>query len=258
MKSDTIILVDIETIKDPVVLGDWPTNKWPPPIGWRVVAIGMVLARFERAAGSGGALCIEHSGCMTGGEDELISKFWSFFDRRKPVLVTWNGRGFDLPVLLQRAFIKGVPTPRWFQAGNRYEGYPYRYSGEWHCDLMDQLCDYGASPKLGMDIVARATGLPGKIGGDGAAVEAMWNAGEIAKIAVYCECDVLNLYGLYLRWLFLTGRIGTEGHVASLRQFEEFTRASDKPYCAEFSSSGFLSPFGRAAEPVMERPSAIA
>jgi hypothetical protein len=41
MNSDIVIVADIETVKDPVVLGEFPANKWPPPVGWRVVAIGM-------------------------------------------------------------------------------------------------------------------------------------------------------------------------------------------------------------------------
>lgn len=240
MKSDIVIVADIETVKDPVVLGEFPANKWPPPVGWRVVAIGMVVARVQQVP-DGPTLSISKTGCMTGEEDDLISRFWSFFDRSAPVLVTWNGRGFDVPVLLQRAFIKVVPTPRWFQAGGRYDGYGYRYSGDRHCDLMDQLCDFGASPKLGMDLMAKAMGLPGKIGGDGAEVEAMWAAGEVEKIAAYCECDCLNLYGLYLRWLYVTGRICDKGYRISREDFGAFVDVSNKPHHAEFAH-GWLRP----------------
>jgi 3'-5' exonuclease len=148
--------------------------------------------------------------------------------------VTWNGRGYDLPVLRQRAFIKGVPTPRWFKAGNRYESYGHRYSEQWHCDLMDQLSDYGACAKTGMDLMAKATGLPGKINGSGAEVEEMFQAGEIERIASYCECDVLNLYGLYLRWLLVTGQTDGPGYHQSLEEFVSALEASGKPHHASF------------------------
>lgn len=234
MKSDIIICADIETVKDPAVLGeDWSDKKWPPPIGWKVVAIGMVVARVV-PAGEDRSISIVKSGCMTGPEEELIPKFWSFFSRSAPTLVTWNGRAFDVPVLLQRAFVKGIPTPLWFQAGNRYDGYAYRYAADWHCDLMDQLSDYGASTKTGMDMVARVIGLPGKIGGAGSEVDAMWKAGEIQKIADYCEADCLNLHGLYLRWLLLTGRIGATGYAASVEDFAAFLGRSEKPHHREF------------------------
>jgi predicted PolB exonuclease-like 3'-5' exonuclease len=191
------------------VLEDWPENKWPPPVCWRVVAIGMLVAHQEMTA-KGLTTYVQKSGCITGPEDEIIPKFWQFFDKRQPVLVTWNGRGYDLPVLRQRAFVSAVPTSGWFQAGTRYESYSYRYSANWHCDLMDQLSDYGACLKTDMDRLAKAMGLPGKMNGSGAEIESMFEAGQIEKIAAYCECDVLNLYAIYLRWLLVTGQMDGE------------------------------------------------
>ena len=220
-------------MKDKRVLADWPEAKWLPPVGWHVVAIGMLVANLKMN-GKGLAAQVEKSGCITGPEDEIIPKFWNFFDRREPLLVTWNGRGYDLPVLRQRALIKGVPTPRWFRSGNRYENYWYRYSTNWHCDLMDQLSDYGACVKTSMDLFAKAMGLPGKIGGDGGEVEAMFEAGEIERIAAYCECDVLNLYGIYLRWLMITGKIEGAGYERSQVQLAEFLRSDDKAHRADF------------------------
>jgi predicted PolB exonuclease-like 3'-5' exonuclease len=232
MRTDTLLIVDIEAVKDKHVLVDWPDNKWPPPVGWRVVAIGMLVARQEMTA-KGLAIHVKKSGCITGPEDEIIPKFWEFFDRREPLLVTWNGRGYDLPVLRQRALIKAIPTPRWFQAGNRYENYSYRYSSNWHCDLMDQLSDYGTCTKTAMDLIAKAMGLPGK-NGNGAEVEAMYEASEIERIAAYCECDVLNLYGIYLRWLLVTGQMDGGGYKRSQSQLAEFLCTSKKAHHAEF------------------------
>jgi predicted PolB exonuclease-like 3'-5' exonuclease len=233
MRTNTLLVADIEAVKDKHVLEGWPEDKWPPPVGWRVVATGMLVAHQEMT-GKGLAIQVEKSGCITGPEDEIIQKFWEFFDRREPVLVTWNGRGYDLPVLRQRALIGAVPTPRWFQAGSRYENYWYRYSANWHCDLMDQLSDYGACGKTGMDLIARAMRLPGKINGNGREVESMFEAGQIERIAAYCECDVLNLYGIYLRWLLVTGQMDGDGYKQSQAQFAEFLCASEKAHHAEF------------------------
>jgi 3'-5' exonuclease len=249
MRTDTLLVADIEAVKDKRVLGDWPENKWPPPVGWRVVAIGMLIAHQAMTA-KGLATHVEKSGCITGPEDEIIPKFWEFFERREPLLVTWNGRAYDLPVLRQRALISAVPTPRWFRAGNRYENYSYRYSANWHCDLMDQLSDYGACTKTAMDLIAKAMGLPGKIDGNGAEVETMFEAGEIERIAAYCECDVLNLYGIYLRWLLVTGQMDGGGYKRSQAQFSEFLCANEKPHHAEFLAKwdrGFRSDCGNSA-----------
>lgn len=230
---NTILVADIEAVKDKSILADWPPDQWAPPVGWNVVAIGMLVAGVKMTD-AGPVASVERSGCITGPEDEMISKFWNFFDRREPLLVTWNGRGYDLPVLRQRALIKGVPTPRWFQAGNRYENYRYRFSANWHCDLMDQLSDYGACAKTGMDLFAKAMGLPGKIGGSGREVEAMFEAGEIESIAAYCENDVLNLYGIYLRWLTVTGQMKNAGYERSQAQLAEYLGASETAHYAKF------------------------
>jgi predicted PolB exonuclease-like 3'-5' exonuclease len=232
-RTSTLLLVDIEAVKDKHVLADWPEDKWPPPVGWQVVAIGMLLAKLSKT-GEGLVAHVEKSGCMTGSEDEIIGKFWEFFDRREPLLITWNGRGYDLPILRQRAFIRGVPTPKWFQAGRRFENYCYRYSADWHCDLMDQFSDYGACTKTSMDLFAKAMGLPGKIGGDGAEVETMFEAGEIEKLASYCECDVLNLYGIYLRWLMVTGQMGGAEYEESEKQLAAYLGAEEKSHHAIF------------------------
>ena len=93
VRTDTLLVADIEAVKDNTVLRGWPKNKWPPPVGWRVVAIGMLIAHQEITA-TGMATQVEKSGCITGPEDTIISKFWEFFDRREPQLVTWNGRAY--------------------------------------------------------------------------------------------------------------------------------------------------------------------
>jgi predicted PolB exonuclease-like 3'-5' exonuclease len=232
-RTPTLLVADIEAVKDKHVLADWPDDKWPPPVGWHVVAIGMLLAKLTQT-GEGLTVHVEKSGCITGPEDQIIRRFWTLFDKHEPLLVTWNGRGYDLPVLVQRAFINAVSTPRWFQAGNRYESYRHRYSDNWHCDLMDRLSEYGACAKTSMGLFAKAMGLPGKIGGDGAQVEAMFEAGEIEKIAAYCECDVLNLYGIYLRWLMVTGQMGGAEYDASENQLAEFLRVKNKAHHATF------------------------
>jgi predicted PolB exonuclease-like 3'-5' exonuclease len=99
---------------------------------------------------------------------------------------------------------------------------------------MDQLSDHGACPKPPMDLFAKAMGLPGKIHGNGAEVEAMYKAGEIQRIAAYCECDVLNLYGIYLRWLFVTGQMQRFGYQSGQDQLSQFLGRQQKTHHAQF------------------------
>ncbi|WP_050783658.1 hypothetical protein [Methylobacterium nodulans] len=81
---------------------------------------------------------------------------------------------------------------------------------------MEQLSDYRSCAVMGMDDLALAIGLPGKIGGHGSEVEGMVERGEIEQVRAYCEGDVLNLFALYVRWALLTGRTDPAGHNASL------------------------------------------
>jgi predicted PolB exonuclease-like 3'-5' exonuclease len=155
-------------------------------------------------------------GDLASGEEQLLRGFWRRFERDKPRVVTWNGRGFDLPVLVQRAFIYGIPANYWHQAGDKFTGYRYRYAVESHCDLMDALADHGASKALKLEEAAVALGLPGKIGGHGSEVRDMVAVGNLASVRAYCESDVLNLFVLYVRWAYVTGRIDATGHNAAL------------------------------------------
>lgn len=88
MAADRLCVLDIETIKDPNVLGrDWPDNKFPPPIGWKVVAVGMLIAS-RRSGPRETAFGVSHLGCIVGDEADILQKFWTFFSKRETCVVT--------------------------------------------------------------------------------------------------------------------------------------------------------------------------
>ena len=92
---------------------------------------------------------------------------------------------------------------------------------------------------VGMDAVATAMGLPGKIGGHGSEVQSMYAAGELDKIRAYCECDVLNLYALYIRWAYVTGQTDLLGHNAGMESLAHYlrSRGHERPHFLEFINS---------------------
>jgi hypothetical protein len=92
---------------------------------------------------------------------------------------------------------------------------------------------------VGMDAVATAMGLPGKIGGHGSEVQSMYDAGELDKIRAYCECDVLNLYALYIRWAYVTGQTDLLGHNAGMESLAHYlrSRGHERPHFLEFINS---------------------
>jgi predicted PolB exonuclease-like 3'-5' exonuclease len=129
-----------------------------------------------------------------------------------------------------------ISAQAWYLRGTKYETYAQRYAPDWHCDLMEQLSDYKSCASMGMDDVAVALGLPGKIGGHGSEVEGMVERGEVEKVRAYCEGDVLNLFALYVRWALLTGRTDLEGHDASLDSLVQCLEKerSCRPHFGEF------------------------
>lgn len=233
-----LLVIDLETLPDTALLPEERNpDDFPKPIHHRLVTLGFLLARIERE-GAGERYVVRRLGAVSSAERserEILAGFWQLIDRQCPRVVTWNGRGFDLPVLKQRSLIYGLAAANWHRTDPRF-GYDYRFQSNWHCDLMDVLSDYGASPKLGLDETARALGLPGKWNGHGAEVADLAAAGDFAAINRYCQGDVLNTYVLYLRWAGLSTRLSAGGHNASVRNLLEFlTSGRDlHPHWGEF------------------------
>src|SRR5262249_29217899 len=116
-------------------------------------------------------------------------------------IVSWNGRGFDLPVIVARALHHGLAFP-WYY---RKKDARYRYSMEGHVDLMDFLADHGATKNYALDIAAKLIGLPGKMDCKGGDVQGMIDAGEIEEVRRYCLGDVVQTAALFLRVQLLRG-----------------------------------------------------
>ena len=144
-----------------------------------------------------------------GGEKEIIQRFFDGIDRYVPQLVSWNGGGFDLPVLNYRALVNGVAAPKFWDQGEddkdfRFNSYLGRYHTR-HLDLMDVLAMYQPRNNAPLDDTARLAGFPGKLGVGGAQVWKAFLAGRAAEIRDYCEADCANTYLLYLRFQLLRG-----------------------------------------------------
>jgi predicted PolB exonuclease-like 3'-5' exonuclease len=130
-------------------------------------------------------------------------------------LVTFNGRRFDVPVLVARCMRLGIPWP-WYW---REKSARIRYNSDGHLDLSDELTDFGATPPCGLDAWSRMIGLPGKTG-DGASVEGLAAAGEWERIGRYCAQDVRLTGALLLRWLLVRGRVSPDEEAVMLRLLE--------------------------------------
>ena len=142
-------------------------------------------------------------------EGQIIQRFFDGIEKYTPQLVSWNGGGFDLPVLHYRAMLHGVNAAKYWDWGDderefKYNNYLNRYHTR-HLDLMDVVAMFTGRANAPLDELAKLYGFPGKLGMDGGQVWPAYERGEIAQIRDYCETDVVNTYLVYLRFQKMRG-----------------------------------------------------
>lgn len=151
---------------------------------------------------------------------------------------SWNGGGFDLPVLHYRALRHGVIAERYWESGERdqsfrWNNYLSRFH-ERHTDLMDVLAAYQPRGRASLSDMAELLGLPGKLGFSGARVWPAYQAGDLAGIRHYCETDVLNTWLVYLHFQRMRGRLDREEFTAESARVRRFLEESPEAHWQEF------------------------
>jgi predicted PolB exonuclease-like 3'-5' exonuclease len=200
----------------------------------RIVAISIALRKAE-------TFKLWSLGNEESSEAELLQRFYDGVERFNPTLVSWNGCGFDLPVLHYRSLLHGVAAPRYWDTGEadpsyRYNNYLNRFHWR-HIDLMDVLAGYNLRAFAPLDQIASMLGFPGKMGMHGGRVWEAYQAGDITAIRNYCETDVLNTYLVYLRFELMRGQLSAESLNADCDRMREALSAMDKPHLNDFLSS---------------------
>ncbi len=175
----------------------------------RVAAISCVFRDDE-------GFRVRSLGASDAVEAKLVQDFYRVVDRYTPQLVSWNGGGFDLPVLNYRALIHGVTASRFWEQGDedrdfKWNNYLSRYHTR-HLDLMDHLAMYTGRANAPLDDLAKLCGFPGKMGVDGSQVWTLYQEGRLAEIRDYCETDVVNTYLVYCRYLLMRGQLTREAY----------------------------------------------
>lgn len=197
----------------------------------QVVAISVVLKTPEQ-------LKVWSLGEARADEKEIIRRFFEGVERYSPTLVSWNGGGFDLPVLHYRALLHGVSAPRYWEHGDEDQGFRWNnYLSRFHhrhTDLMDVLAGYVPQCRAPLDPLARILGFPGKLGMDGDKVREAYYAGQIEAIRNYCETDALNTYLIYLRYELIRGRLTEDAWRAECARLREVLEAENKAHLREF------------------------
>lgn len=207
-------------------------NDFLPHYLQKIVAISLVLSH-------GSQLKVWSLGDEQSDEKEIIQRFFHGMDKHTPTLVSWNGSGFDLPVLHYRALLHGIAAPTYWESGEnqqafRWNNYLNRFHYR-HLDLMDVLAGYQNKAFAPLDDIATLLGFPGKMGMSGAKVWSEYQAGNLSGIRNYCETDVLNTYCVYLRFELIRGVINASEYEQQLERLRNYLgEEQNKPHLSEF------------------------
>lgn len=230
MQHEKLVVVDIETVPDGKVES---TREFPLPAFHQIVAIAFLEADIHRR---GSTESFKLRELRAGGEQrfqerELLQGFFQYIERLKPRIVTYNGRGFDLPVLKYRGMVHELPAPIL-----HLSEYSYRYNTDSHCDLLEVLTDFGASTRMRLGDVCLALSIPSKLGMDGSEVAKRYREGNIRAIRNYCELDVLSTYLVYLRSMLQRGVLSTPDFANATRDVHQYLleQRESRPHLSEF------------------------
>ncbi len=197
----------------------------------KIVAISVLFENRDQ-------LKVWSLGNKDSDESEIIQRFYEGVEQHTPTLVSWNGGGFDLPVLNYRSLLHGIQAPRYWETGEddssfRYNNYISRFHSR-HTDLMDVLANYQPRAGAKLDQIATMLGFPGKFGMDGSLVWEKFQEGAIDEIRNYCETDVLNTYLVYLQFDMIRGRCSRGLLEQKLERVKQLLRDSGESHLEEF------------------------
>jgi len=223
-------------------------NDFPRQPFHQVVAISYAQLVFEPGEDGPDMVIrrIASGGEAKSNERELVGGFFGLIHKRAPRLVSFNGRGFDVPVLKYRAMVHGLSCKRWFDEGDKWSNYDARFDKTYHVDLLEVLSDYGASARCSMHEVASAFGVPGKLETAGSDVRAMFESGGIEAIRNYCETDVCTTLLLFLRWQLFSGALSEGAYARSVLGLHNYLLAESetRPHLGEYLAAWGDTPTG--------------
>jgi predicted PolB exonuclease-like 3'-5' exonuclease len=218
--ATSYLVLDIETVLDPElpILTTGETERLPAPPHHKIVVIGALL--FDAVYDA------KRIGVMSEakGEPGILADFARLLEERRPCLVTFNGRTFDLPVIATRCLRHGITLRHYY----RSREVRYRFSPDGHLDLMDYVADFGAAKPSRLDVIAKLCGMPGKVGIDGKDVGPLVHAGRLQEVRNYCLCDVAQTAAVFLRVQLLRGELDRDGYLQATRRLLELVRADER------------------------------
>ncbi|HKY34994.1 MAG TPA: 3'-5' exonuclease [Polyangiaceae bacterium] len=220
MAASPHLVLDIETVLDPElpISQASEVERLPAPPHHKIVVIGALL--FDAN------YLVRRIAVMAEGKDEpgMLHDFARLLEERRPCLVTFNGRGFDLPVIATRCLRYGVTFRHYYHSRD----VRYRFTADGHLDLMDYIADFGATKSAKLDVIAKLCGMPGKVGVDGKDVGPMIHAGKLQEVRDYCLCDVAQTAGIFLRLQLVRGELDRDRYLSAMNSLLRAIRENPK------------------------------
>lgn len=249
-----VLVFDIETIPDVVTIRklhkledkltdqevvDWINAKTQEERGTTFLPIHLhKVACISAVMARGTSIKVWTIGEEESSESDIIQRFYAGIEKYTPTIISWNGTGFDLPVLHYRAMHHKISAPRYWETGDNDQGFKWnnyisRYHAR-HLDLLDVLALFNTRAFVKLDEAAVLMGFPGKMGQSGASVWDQYAAGGLKDIRDYCETDVLNTYLMYLRFELMRGHFMPNEYDAHCDRLKQYLADEDKSHLTQF------------------------
>lgn len=240
----TRLVFDLETIPDPSLppLDPKPDGspRFPPPPYHQIVCVACVVLADDCTT--------KRLTASVEDEPSILRRFGALGASKgtSPRLVSFNGRHFDIPVIVARSFLRGAPFPWLYQTKDAR----YRYSVAAHEDLLEELTERGAADRASLDVWAQACGWPGKLGASGANVEDWYHRGQHDLIASYCLADAVQTAAVALRLWLVREDLGLEEYRTAARSLYDAALADErtKPLATRVDVGRWLLTAPKASE----------
>lgn len=199
-----------------------------PLVFHKVAVVSIVMRNRDR-------LVIDSKSPPESDERDAVEAFFGIVDKHSPTLVSWNGSGFDLPVLAMRALRHGIVASGYWQGpGDKWRQYASRYHDAHH-DVMDVIAHRNLRAAAKLEDIALSCGLPGKMGYSGSQVLEMYRAKNYADLSAYCEIDALNTYLVWCRFQLVAGHLPPDRYKEEINLVEAELASSGAPHLSRFA-----------------------
>lgn len=184
---DHTVTFDIETVVDE----EMADGSFPPWPRHKPVAAAFLSVSWTPG---GYSFDLETLIALPGLEEQFYRRVDTLLPDG-PVGISYNGFGFDLPVLRLSAMAEGLFDLPGLAAQAQSERY-----GNRHCDLADQFARYGGTRKVSLAELCARLEIPVKTTTHGSEVGDLWHAGDIESIGRYVREDVVATWILWTIW----------------------------------------------------------